>query len=99
MTRIGRDDYAFKQARARVLAGAEVCWLCGGLLDWDAPPRSSLSPSVDHLLPMSRTIGLDAATRKRLASDPSNLRPVHLGCNSKRGNRRHRPAHTSRKWV
>ena len=95
--RIGRD-YRFRQVRARVLAGAQACALCGLALDWDAPPRSRWAPSADHVLPVSRTAGLPEFTRERLALDPENLRPVHYGCNSKRGNRRPRPRHVSRAW-
>jgi 5-methylcytosine-specific restriction endonuclease McrA len=98
MSRIGRDRL-YRQVRARVLAGAQVCWICGGALDWDAPPRSSKAPSADHVLPISRTAGLDPQTRQRLATDPGNLRPTHYGCNSKRGNRRRHPVHVSRSWL
>jgi hypothetical protein len=95
--RPGRD-YAYRQARRRVLAGAQVCHICGGPLDWDAPPRSPLSPSADHVLPVSATRGLDPMTRQRLAADPGGLRPAHLGCNSRRGAGRERAAHVSRGW-
>jgi hypothetical protein len=97
MTRIGRD-YAYRVQRERVLAGAQACSICGLALDWDAPPRSRWAPSVDHVLPVSRTVGLDELTRSRLATDPGNLRPVHYGCNARRGNRRRRPRRTSRSW-
>jgi hypothetical protein len=97
MSRVGRD-YAFQKVRARVLAGAQSCALCGGPLDFDAPPRSRWSPSVDHRLPVSRTRGLDERTRRRLANDPAGLRAVHYGCNSARRDRRSRPAHVSRSW-
>ena len=97
MTRIGRD-YAFRKVRERVLAGAQVCALCGRPLDWDAPPRSRWAPSVDHLLPVSRTRHLDPHTRRRLALDPGGLQAVHVGCNAKRGNGRKRPVHISRSW-
>jgi hypothetical protein len=95
--RIGRD-YAHRKARERVLAGAQVCAICGGALDWNAPPRSRWAPSVDHLLPVSRTRGLDDATRRHLANDPAGLRPAHVGCNAKRGNGRQRQVHVSRVW-
>jgi hypothetical protein len=96
--RIGRD-YSYRQVRDQVLAGAQWCHICGGPLDWDAPPRSRWAPSVDHLLPVSRTRGMDPQTRRRLANDPAGLRPVHYGCNSRRGNGRKRPVRTSRSWA
>jgi len=91
-------DYAYEKARKRVLDGAQVCAICGRPLDRDAPPRSRWSPSADHLLPVSRTIGMDDATRRALACDPQNLRAVHLGCNSRRGARPDKPRHVSRSW-
>jgi 5-methylcytosine-specific restriction endonuclease McrA len=98
MPRIGRD-YRYRQVRDRVLSGASVCHLCGRPLDFDADPRSRWAPSVDHLLPVSRTVGLDDATRQRLAVDPEGLVPAHVGCNSARGNRRRRQRHISRSWT
>lgn len=97
MSRIGRD-YAWRKVRARVLDGAQTCYLCGRPLDWNAPPRSPLSPSVDHRLPVSRTRGLDERTRRELANDPAGLVPAHFGCNSRRGNGRQRQVHISRSW-
>lgn len=54
-----------------------VCWLCHRPIDLDAPRRGPLGLSVDHVIPRSKggTNALD------------NLRPAHLHCNSKRGNR------------
>jgi hypothetical protein len=98
VSRVGRD-YAYQKVRARVLAGAQSCAICGGPLDFDAPPRSRWAPSADHLLPVSRTRGMDERTRRRLANDPGGLRAVHYGCNAKRGNGRKRPVHTSRSWL
>jgi 5-methylcytosine-specific restriction endonuclease McrA len=110
-TRVGRDDGAWKRIRKKVLAGASVCHICGLRLIFDAPPRSRWSPSVDHIVPLSSTLNMDPAERHRLALDESNLRPVHYGCNSARGNtRRAKPAtslpprrttgrgYTSREW-
>ncbi len=97
MSRVGRD-HRYRQVRERVLAGAQVCHICGGELDFTAPPRSPKAPSVDHELPVSRTRGLDPETRQRLATDPRLMRPAHVGCNSKRGAGRKRPAHISRGW-
>jgi hypothetical protein len=98
MGRVGRD-YAHRKVRERVLAGAQSCAICGGPLDFDAPPRSPLSPSVDHLLPVSRTRGLDDRTRRALANDPDGLVPAHYGCNSRRGAGRTRRIHVSRSWL
>ena len=68
------------------------CPLCGHPLDWDAPPRSRWSPSVDHVIPRSR----GGATLPPLHL----LRTVHLSCNSARGDGTKRISRlkTSRDW-
>jgi hypothetical protein len=92
-------DYAWTQARARVLRGATVCHLCGGALDWDAPARSPKSPSVDHIIPVKSMRGMAPEARRRLLLDENLLRPAHYGCNASRGaGRRRRNPHTSRVW-
>jgi hypothetical protein len=97
VSQVGRD-YAHRKARERVLAGAQWCHICGGALDWDAPPRSRWAPSVDHVLPVVRTRGMDESTRRRLALDPAGLRPAHVGCNARRGAGGKRQVHVSRSW-
>ena len=63
----------------------DCCELCGAPVDFDAPARSSRSPSVDHVVPIH-------AGGTELAP-VDELRLVHYGCNSRRGIRtRHRPA-------
>lgn len=86
------------EARARVLANAEYCHLCGKPLDFSAPPRSRWSPSVDHILPRKAIRGLDRASQYRVILDPANLRPAHYGCNSGRGARVPKRRRTSREW-
>ena len=97
--RVGRTGWAWVNARKRVLAGARVCHLCGLDLDFDAPPRTKWAPSVDHIISINQTRHMDEASRARLALDPTNLRPAHFGCNSRRGDG-HRPAprKASRRW-
>ena len=92
-------DHAYRRARDRVLAGAQACAICGGLLDFDAPPRSPLSPSVDHVYPVKLMETMDAKTWRELLVSPENLRPCHLKCNSRRQDgRREKPRHVSREW-
>ena len=101
MARREGDDLrgqAWKKARAIALANATHCSICGQPLKFDAPARSRWSASVDHIVPRSLGGGIDQA----------NLRPVHYGCNSRRGNgvtngkgsRRRRPSASkaSRAW-
>src|SRR5215831_2378790 len=56
-----------------------LCELCGRELDFEAPARSPSSPSVDHVVPIH-------AGGARLPP-VEELRLVHYGCNSRRGNR------------
>jgi 5-methylcytosine-specific restriction endonuclease McrA len=96
----GRSGAAWNRARKQVLANATVCWLCGGALDFNAPPRSRWSPSVDHVIPLSLMRHWDPEEQKRAALDPANLRAAHFGHNSARGNRKpSQPRRrTSREW-
>jgi 5-methylcytosine-specific restriction endonuclease McrA len=83
----GRNGAAWRRARAIVLANATTCEICGGALDFEAPPRSRWAPSVDHIVPLVTVAGAAADEQRAVALDPSNLRAVHLGCNSRRGAR------------
>jgi 5-methylcytosine-specific restriction endonuclease McrA len=82
---VGRDGKAWRQVRAEVLAVATNCGICHQRIDFDAPPRSRWSPSVDHIVSLHDTTDLDPAERRRLALDRRNLRAVHYSCNSRRG--------------
>jgi hypothetical protein len=97
----GRSGADWNRVRALVLKNATFCAICGGELDFTAPPRSPWSPSVDHVICISDMKGADMLTQRRLALDLRNLRPVHYGCNARRG-ARHTPQpitrRTSRKW-
>jgi len=68
---------AYRKARATVLKSATQCAICGQPLDHTADPRSRWAPSADHIIPRSLGGSLTA---------PNNLRAVHYGCNSRRGN-------------
>jgi 5-methylcytosine-specific restriction endonuclease McrA len=68
----------------REVAGlhGSVCWICEEpIITTGLPPRHRLGPSVDHVVPRSKG-GSDHI---------ANLRPAHLGCNSRRGNRSSKP--------
>lgn len=62
----------------------DCCWLCGGKLDFNAPPNTKKAPTKEHLTPKSLG-GTD-----RL----DNLVLCHPGCNKQLGNR---PAEEKRK--
>jgi hypothetical protein len=57
----------------------DLCELCGAPIDFDAPARSSMSASVDHVVPVH-------AGGAHLPP-VDELRLAHYGCNSRRGNR------------
>jgi 5-methylcytosine-specific restriction endonuclease McrA len=66
------------------------CEKCHQLIDppgtW--PHRHPKSPSVDHRVPLSKD--------RALAHDRNNLRAMHYGCNSARGDGTHE--HVTRQW-
>lgn len=82
-----RDTYRWKVLRKRLVARATSCAICGAALDKRAAPRSRWAPSVDHLLAV--------ASYPHLALEESNLRVVHVGCNSRKGMRTTVPTATS----
>jgi 5-methylcytosine-specific restriction endonuclease McrA len=49
-----------------------TCHICRRPVDRTAPPRSSASPSIDHVVPLSRGG----------AHTLNNVRCAHYGCNS-----------------
>lgn len=68
------------------------CWLCQGKrgpIEYDAPPSTPLSFSVDHVIPTS--LGGDPMRRE-------GWKPAHFGCNSSRGNTTRGQFPTSRRW-
>ena len=95
----GRHGAAWNRARKEVLEWATVCHICGGPLDFEAPPRSRWSPSADHLVPIKFTRQMDAEAQRVYALDPAYLRPAHYGCNSARGTRSAKaPRRRSEAW-
>lgn len=55
-----------------------TCWLCGEPINPALPRTHRRGLSLDHVVPRSKG-GPDSV---------ANLRPAHLGCNCRRGNRR-----------
>ena len=54
-----------------------ICGICGEEIDRNAPHRSYLSASIDHVVPLAR-----GGTHT-----PANVQAAHFGCNSKKGTR------------
>lgn len=57
-----------------MLAACDICWLCG----------HAGADTVDHVIPLRV---LKQTGQMELANDPTNLRPAHLTCNSRRQDR------------
>lgn len=72
------DDPRWAKLRAQVLREETHCYRCGHALDYQAPPRTTWSPSVDHVTPLA--LGGDPFDRH-------NLRAIHYGCNSAKRDR------------
>lgn len=70
-------DTSSKMLRLVMATYGWQCHLCGLPIDPDAKPRTPEYMSADHLIPrsMGGTHTLD------------NLRPAHMGCNARRGNK------------
>ena len=75
---MGRTSHRrYRRERAAVLAGPIVCWLCGDPIDKSLKWPDPMSASADHQTPWVQG-GSDGR---------ANLKPAHLGCNSRRGKR------------
>lgn len=76
--RHGKGYKAFRRARERIKRQQPPCWICGGTINYDAPPGHPDSFELDHYLPVSR--GGEVMPRGQEA-----LRPSHATCNRRRG--------------
>ena len=88
MSRTGNRDY--RARRAKLLATADTCWLCGQWIDPALTYPDPMSGSADHVTAVAdggHNLGL--------------LMPAHVVCNKARGNKpadavRYNP--TSERW-
>ena len=76
-----RGTSEYQRDRTEAYAQAEAndtpCELCGGLIDWQAPPRSRWARSFDHVL--------EVAVHGGQVAQAGPGRVVHVACNSRRG--------------
>ena len=63
--------------RAQAELDQDPCAICNMEIDYDAEPRTTLSWTLDHVIPLSVDI--------TLAYEPTNHQSAHYGCNSSRG--------------
>ena len=94
MSRYSARGYAYEKLRRQWLASGDhgwICHLCGRPVPMDALPKSDESPSVDHLIPMSKG---------GAAMDTRYWRLAHLQCNRRRQNRQvvEPPIGATRRW-
>lgn len=95
----GRTGKQWDSARKRVLRASQICAHpdCGEIIDMSLKWPDPMSPSVDHWDFSVSELDWDD---ERLY-DVAGLRPMHLVCNQKKGNRNlaDRVKHpTSRDW-
>ena len=69
----------YERNARRVLASSDVCAICGKPIDKSLKYPHPLSPSVDHIEPISKG---------GHPSDLDNLQLTHLVCNRGKGNKR-----------
>lgn len=69
---VGQHRTAYEKNKKRLLANHPPCAICGKEIDYDARFPAPLSPTVDHIIPIS--LGGHP-------SDIENLQPAHFCCN------------------
>lgn len=69
---------AFEKARAKVLATQEICGICGKPVDFSYKYPHPLSPTVDHIIPVSKG---------GHPSDIDNLQLAHRCCNRQKSDK------------
>ncbi|MFC9769423.1 HNH endonuclease [Rhodococcus jostii] len=74
----GRSGHRWRVLRENLRMQRRPCWLCGQVIDYDAPANDPEAFEPDHYFPVS--------THPQLANDPGNLRASHSKCNRHRGN-------------
>lgn len=72
LDRSGEHRTAFEKNRARVLASQDICGICGKPVDKSIKYPHPFSPTVDHIIPLSKG---------GHPSDISNLQLAHRCCN------------------
>lgn len=75
----GRGGRPYERLKQQVFAEETHCWICGEYVDQTLPPRTPMSRSVDHVVPLDPRFGGHPTARE-------NARLAHYGCNSRRGN-------------
>ena len=74
----GGNRAAFENARKKILATQTVCGICGKPVDFSYRYPHPLSPTVDHIIPVSKG---------GHPSDLSNLQLAHRCCNREKSDK------------
>ena len=69
---------AFEAARQKILKTQTICGICGKPVDFSFKYPHPLSPTVDHIIPVSKG---------GHPSDPGNLQLAHRCCNREKSNK------------
>jgi 5-methylcytosine-specific restriction endonuclease McrA len=93
----GRTGRPYLRARKKCLEKSQICAYCGEAIDLSITDRKDpMYPTVNHKKPVSLIdpAGPDAW----LLNNVANLEPMHMGCNSKLGNKVKPELRLSRDW-
>lgn len=71
-SRLGNHERLYRRNRKRVMMSQSVCAICGRPVDMKLTPPDPMSPTVDHIIPVSRG---------GHPSDIGNLQLAHWICN------------------
>ena len=66
-----------ERARKKIYATQTICGICGKPVDFSLKPPHPLSPTLDHIIPVSKL----APGQEYMAVDISNLQLAHRACN------------------
>ena len=78
LDRAAGNRAAFEAAKKRVLATQTICGICGKPVDFSYKYPHPLSPSVDHIIPISKG---------GHPTDPDNLQLAHRCCNREKSDK------------
>ncbi|MEA1795126.1 HNH endonuclease [Rhodococcus qingshengii] len=93
----GRTGRPYRRAVERVKRRSQVCWLCNEAIDMSLKWPDPMSFSADHVESVKSLPPNDPKL-----TDPKNLMPAHLSCNSRRGDGSReapRQLRWSRQWL
>ena len=76
--RQGPHQRRFRENRKRILMSESVCAICGRPVDMGLKPPDPMSPTVDHIIPVSKG---------GHPSDINNLQLAHRICNGMKSDR------------